>query len=219
MIRIVVADDQAVVRAGLRLILESESDLEVVGEAEDGRQALDLTRELDPDVVVMDIRMPVLDGIEATREVLRRGDRARILVLTTYDVDESAYDALRAGAAGFLVKTESPARLVEAIRTVAAGDALLASGITRRLVERFVSGPRPGLAPPRELEMLTVREREVLELVASGRSNAEIAAVLVLSDGTVKTHVARVLAKLQLRDRVQVVVYAYEHGIVRPGQD
>jgi DNA-binding NarL/FixJ family response regulator len=217
MIRVVIADDQAVVRGGLRMILESEADIEVTGEAADGRHALDLVRELDPDVVLMDIRMPTLDGIEATRRLVTSGGRARVLVLTTYDLDENVYDALKAGAAGFLVKTESPARLVQAVRVVAAGEALLAPDITRRLVDRFVTGMRPNTPAPPELDALSPRELEVLRLVARGLSNAEIAETLFVSDGTVKTHVARILSKLGLRDRVQVVVFAYERGIVEPG--
>jgi DNA-binding NarL/FixJ family response regulator len=217
MIRVVIADDQAVVRGGLRMILESEEDIEVAGEAADGRQALDLVRELDPDLVLMDIRMPTLDGIEATRRLVSIGGRARVLVLTTYDLDENVYDALKAGAAGFLVKTDSPARLVQAVRIVAAGEALLAPDITRRLVDRFVTGPRPNTPAPPELAELSPREREVLRLVASGQSNAEIAATLFVSEGTVKTHVARILSKLGLRDRVQVVVFAYERAIIEPG--
>jgi DNA-binding NarL/FixJ family response regulator len=217
MIRVVIADDQAVVRGGLRMILESEEDIEVAGEAEDGQKALDRARELDPDVLLMDIRMPTLSGIEATRRLTTAGGHARVLVLTTYDLDENVYDALKAGAAGFLVKTESPARLVEAVRVVAAGEALLAPDITRRLVDRFVTGLRPNTPAPPELEELSPRELEVLKLVAGGLSNAEIAETLFVSDGTVKTHVARILAKLGLRDRVQVVVFAYECGIVEPG--
>ena len=217
MIRLVIADDQAVVRGGLRMILESEEGIEVAGEATDGQHALDLVRELDPDIVLMDIRMPTLDGIEATRRLVTAGARARALILTTYDLDENVYDALKAGAAGFLVKTDSPARLVQAVRVVAAGEALLAPDITRRLVDRFVTGPRPNTPAPPELEELSPRELEVLKLVASGLSNAEIATALFVSDGTVKTHVARILSKLGLRDRVQVVVFAYECGIVERG--
>lgn len=217
MIRVVIADDQAVVRGGLRMILECEEDIEVIGDAADGRHALGLVRELDPDVALMDIRMPTLDGIEATRTLVAAGARTRVLVLTTYDLDENVYDALKAGAAGFLVKTDSPERLVQAVRVVAAGEALLAPDITRRLVDRFVAGRRPNAAAPPQLEELTTRELEVLGLVARGLSNAEIAAKLFVSDGTVKTHVARILSKLGLRDRVQVVVYAYERGIVEPG--
>lgn len=216
MIRVVIADDQAVVRGGLRMILESEEDIEVAGEAADGRQALDLVRQLDPDVVVMDIRMPILDGIDATRRLVSAGSRARVLMLTTYDLDENVYDALKAGAAGFLVKTDSPQRLLQAVRIVAAGEALLASDVTRRLIDRFVAGLRPNTPTPLELEALSPREIEVLKLVASGMSNAEIAAALFVSEGTVKTHVARILSKLDLRDRVQVVIYAYERGIIEP---
>jgi DNA-binding NarL/FixJ family response regulator len=217
MTSVVIADDQAVVRGGLRMILEAQPDLEVVGEATDGLEALDLIRSLGPDVVLMDIRMPELDGIEATRRVALTGASTRVLVLTTYGMDEYVYDALKAGAAGFLVKTESPERLVEAVRIVASGEALLAPEITRRLVDRFVSGLRPGAQAPPELEELTDRELEVLKLIARGLSNAEIAQRLVVSEGTVKTHVARVLSKLGLRDRVQAVVYAYESGLVEPG--
>jgi DNA-binding NarL/FixJ family response regulator len=217
MIRVVVADDQAVVRGGLRMILECEEDIEVAGEAADGRQALDLVRELHPDVVLMDIRMPALDGIEATRRLVAAGCRARVLVLTTYDLDENVYDALQAGAAGFLVKTDSPARLVDAVRVVASGEALLTPDVTRRLVDRFVTGLRPNTPAPPALDDLTPRELEVLRLVARGLSNAEIAQTLVVSEGTVKTHIARILAKLRLRDRVQIVVFAYECGMIEPG--
>jgi DNA-binding NarL/FixJ family response regulator len=213
----VIADDQAVVRGGLRMILEAQPDLEVVGEASDGSEALDLIRELGPDVVLMDIRMPELDGIEATRRVAQTGRATRVLVLTTYGMDEFVYDALKAGAAGFLVKTEPPERLVDAVRVVARGEALLAPEITRRLVDRFVAGMRPNAPAPPELDELTTRELEVLKLVARGLSNAEIAAALYVSDGTVKTHVARVLSKLGLRDRVQAVVFAYESGLIEPG--
>ncbi len=218
MIRVVVADDQAVVRGGLRMILESEPDFEVAGEAENGLDAIARVREHDPDVVLMDVRMPELDGIEATARLVASGSRAKVLVLTTYDLDENIYDALKAGAAGFLVKTDTPARLVDAIRVVAAGEALLTPAVTRRLVGRFVAGTRPHGGAPNELDALTVREREVLGLVAGGLSNVEIARALHLGEGTVKTHVARILAKLGLRDRFQVVVFAYERGIVEPGQ-
>jgi DNA-binding NarL/FixJ family response regulator len=217
MIRMVIADDQAVVRGGLRMILESEDGIEVAAEAADGKEALDLVREHDPDVVLMDIGMPELDGIEATRRLTAAGTRARVLVLTTYDLDENVYDALKSGAAGFLVKTDSPARLVDAVRVVAGGGALLAPDITRRLVDRFVTGPRPNTPAPPEVDELTKRELEVLKLVAGGLSNAEIAEKIFVSDGTVKTHVARILSKLGLRDRVQVVVFAYEHGLVERG--
>ena len=217
MIRVFLADDQAVVRGGLRMILESHEGITVVGEAEDGREALRQVPTLDPDVVLMDIRMPLLDGIEATRRLCDMGARARVLVLTTYGLDEYVYEALKAGAAGFLLKTESPQRLIEAVQVVAGGEALLAPEITRRLIARFVAGARPNTSPP-ALEQLTDREREVLALVARGLSNAEISSQLFVSPGTVKTHVARILSKLDLRDRVQAVVFAYECGLIQPGQ-
>jgi DNA-binding NarL/FixJ family response regulator len=215
-ITVVIADDQAVVRAGLRLILEAHEDLQVAGEAADGAAAVEAVRTLEPDVVLMDIRMPILDGIEATRQIVADVGATRVLVLTTYGLDENVYDALSAGASGFLVKTDSPERLVDAIRVVAAGDALLAPEITRRLIERFVSAPLPTRLLG-ELEELTAREREVLALLARGKTNAEIAGDLYVSEGTVKTHVARVLSKLGLRDRTQAVVFAYETGVIRPG--
>jgi DNA-binding NarL/FixJ family response regulator len=218
MIRALVADDQAVVRGGLRLILEAQDDIEVVGEAGDGAAALELVRELRPDVVLMDIRMPEMDGIEATRRLALSGSGARVLVLTTYGLDEYVYEALKAGAAGFLIKTDSPERLVEAVRVVAGGEALLAPEVTRRLIDRFLSGARPGGTSPPELEELTARELEVLKLVARGFSNAEIAETLFVSDGTVKTHVSSILSKLGLRDRVQAVVFAYECSLVEPGR-
>jgi DNA-binding NarL/FixJ family response regulator len=217
MIRVLVADDQAVVRGGLRMILEANDDIEVVAEAADGAAAVELVRELQPDVVLMDIRMPVMDGIEATRRLATAGLDARVLVLTTYGLDEYVYEALKAGAAGFIIKTDSPERLVEAVRVVATGEALLAPEVTRRLIDRFLAGVRPGGTAPPELEELTSRELEVLKLVARGLSNAEIAEALVVSEGTVKTHVSRVLAKLGLRDRVQAVVFAYECSLVEPG--
>ena len=217
MIRTLIADDQELVRTGFRVVLEAEDDLEVVGEAEDGQQAIELARRLAPDVVLMDVRMPVLDGIAATRRI-REGHEtsARVLVLTTFDLDEHVYDALRAGASGFLLKDVRAAQLVEAIRTVAAGDALIAPSITKRLVAEFAARPQQ-LERPRELDDLTARELEVLKLVARGLSNAEIAAQLVVTEATVKTHLTRVLMKLRLRDRVQAVVLAYESGLVTPG--
>ena len=217
MIRVVIADDQTVVRGGLRLILESHEGIEVVGEAGDGQQALELVRELRPDVVLMDIRMPEMDGIETTRRLALAGSEARVLVLTTYGLDEYVYEALKAGAAGFLIKTDSPEHLVEAVRVVATGESLLAPEVTRRLIDRFLAGARPGAAPP-ELEQLTARELEVLKLVARGFSNSEIAETLFVSDGTVKTHVSSILSKLGLRDRVQAVVFAYECSLVEPGR-
>lgn len=215
MLRVLIVDDQELVRAGFRVVLSAEDDLDVVGEARDGREAIELAARLHPDVVLMDVRMPVLDGIEATREICAREDAPRVVVLTTFDVDEYVYAALRAGASGFLLKDVKAAELVSAIRTVAAGDALLAPSVTRRLIGDFVQRvqlppPPPGLAD------LTPREREVLDLVARGLSNAEIAAHFVVSEATVKTHVTRVLTKLGLRDRVQVVVLAHECGLVQP---
>ena len=217
MTRVLVVDDQAVVRSGLRMILEAQGDLEVVGEAADGREALRLARELEPDVVLMDIRMPNLDGIEATRRLVNSSPASRVLVLTTYGLDEHVYEALKAGAAGFFVKTDSPDRLVAGIRAVSEGDTLLGPETTKRLVEHFTAGPSPHAPPSPKLADLTPREREVLVLVAQGNSNAEIAQHLYLSEGTVKTHVAKVLAKLGLRDRVQAVVFAYESGTVARG--
>lgn len=217
MIRVLIADDQAIVRGGLRMILEAQADLEVVGEAPDGSEAIALVRSLEPDIVLMDIRMPILDGIEATRRLIAAGAESRVLVLTTYALDEYVYEALKAGAAGFFVKTDSPERLVEAVRLVAAGEALLAPEITRRLIDRFLAGSPPHAAPPAVLGELTPRELEVLMHIARGLSNAEIAKVLYVSEGTVKTHVARVLAKLDLRDRVQAVVFAYERGLIQAG--
>lgn len=223
-IGILIADDQTLVRTGFRMILEAEPDLRVVGEAKDGEAAIEAARLHHPDVVLMDIRMPRLDGLEATRRILEGGaQRAggvapRVLILTTFDLDEYVYDALIAGASGFLLKDVPPEQLVAGIRAVAEGDALLAPTVTRRLIETFVRAPRVS-APPSELEELTDREREVLGLMARGLSNAEIAERLVVSGTTVKTHVARVLQKLGLRDRVQAVVLAYETGIVTPGAD
>jgi DNA-binding NarL/FixJ family response regulator len=218
MTRVLLADDQAVVRAGLRTILESaaDADLDIVGEAADGAEAVALTTALQPDVVMMDIRMPVLDGIEATRRLTRSTTSARVVVLTTYGLDEYVYEALRAGAAGFLLKTDPPDRIVDAVRVVAAGDALLGPETTRRLIERFLAGPPPNAPRPSALDTLTDREIDVLQQVARGLSNHEVAANLFIGEGTVKTHVARILAKLELRDRVQIVVYAYEHALVRP---
>ncbi len=218
MIRVVLADDQALVRGGFRLILDAEDDLAVSGEAGDGREAVDRCRELRPDVVLMDVRMPVLDGIAATKAIVAEGLAGNVLVLTTFDEDRIVYDALQAGASGFLLKTAPPAQLVDAVRTVAAGEALLAPTVTRRLIEEFVRRPPPGEMAPGKTVELTEREREVLTLIASGLSNAEIAATLVVSGATVKTHVNRILAKLDLRDRVQAVVLAYELGLVRAGE-
>ena len=217
MIRVLVVDDQALVRGGFRLILESQPDVQVVGEAENGNQAIARTRELRPDVVLMDVRMPGMDGLEAARQLLARTDAPRVLMLTTFDLDEYVYDALRAGASGFLLKDVRPEQLIDAIRVVAAGETLLAPTITRRLVEQYVRRARPGTRVPAALASLTEREVEVLRLIARGRSNAEIAGDLYLSEATVKSHVTRVFAKLSLRDRAQAVVIAYESGLVEPG--
>jgi DNA-binding NarL/FixJ family response regulator len=223
--RVLIADDQVLVRAGFRMILDSEPGLEVVGEASDGVEAVAAARELRPDVVLMDIRMPGIDGIEATRQVLALeggagGDPIRVLVLTTFDLNEYVYDALRAGASGFLLKDTPPEQLVAGVHVVARGESLLAPSITRRLIEEFAAkAPAAEAAPAPELEELTTRELEVFRLIARGLSNAEIAAELVVSETTVKTHVARVLMKLGLRDRVQGVVYAYEHGVVERGEN
>jgi DNA-binding NarL/FixJ family response regulator len=215
-IRVLIADDQELVREGLRMILDADPGIEVVGEAADGRQALAEARRLDPDVLLMDVRMPELDGIEATARLAAAGARARVLVVTTFDLDAYVYRALKAGASGFLLKDASREQLVGAVRTVAAGEALLAPAITRRLIEDFCRGPEPGAAPE-GAAALSERELEVLRLLARGLSNAEIAQRLFLGEATVKSHVAHVLAKLGLRDRVQTVVFAYESGLVRPG--
>ena len=213
MTRVLLADDQELVRAGFRLILEL-ADFEVVGEAGDGAEAVELARRLDPDVVLMDVRMPRMDGIEATRRLAQAGLRARVLVLTTFDLVQHVYDALQAGASGFLLKDVDRERLVDAVRTVAAGEALLAPPVLRRLVAHYVESPPAALARPEGLDDLSERELEVLKLVGRGLSNAEIAAELVISLATVKTHVRHVLQKLRLRDRVQAVVVAYESGLV-----
>jgi len=215
---VLLCDDQELVRAGFRLILDLEDDLEVVGEAADGKQCLRRTAELRPDVVLMDIRMPVMDGIEATARIVSTNPETRVLVLTTFDLDQYVYDAMRAGASGFLLKDAPRGQLVNAVRVVARGESLLAPAITRRLVERFVAMPPPGSGVPERMAGLSEREREVLTLVAHGLSNAEIAGELYLGEATVKTHVARMLGKLGLRDRVQAVVLAYETGFVRPGE-
>jgi DNA-binding NarL/FixJ family response regulator len=216
-IRVVIADDQALVRGGFRMILDAKEDMDVVGEAGDGAEAVALVAGSEPDVVLMDVRMPGVDGIEATERIARSGSRARIIILTTHDLDEYVLAALRAGASGFLLKDVRPADLVESIRVVARGDALLAPSVTRRLLDRFaevLDDGNAGTAPL--MEELTEREVEVLRLVALALSNAEIAARLVLTEATVKTHVSSILRKLDLRDRVQAVVFAYDVGLVRP---
>ena len=217
---VLIVDDQALVRAGFRMILEAEEDMEVVGEAADGREAVTEARRLRPDVVLMDVRMPDVDGIEATRRLLAEDRSAvKVVMLTTFDMDEYVYDALRAGASGFLLKDVPPEQLVDGIRAVAKGDALLAPSVTRRVIEEFVRRPPASVRTlPPKLEELTARELEVLKLIARGLSNAEIATELFVSETTVKTHVAHVLMKLGLRDRVQVVVAAYESGLVQPGE-
>ncbi len=217
-IRVLLVDDQALIRAGFRMILDAEEDIEVVGESADGTQAVDSVRRLRPDVVLMDIRMPEMDGIEATRLIAGGdGDRPKVLMLTTFDLDEYVYDALRAGASGFLLKDVPAEQLVEGIRVIAQGDALLAPSVTKRLIHEFSRGAVAQQRAPAELEELTPRALEVFKLIARGMSNAEIAADLVVSETTVKTHVARVLMKLGVRDRVQAVVLAYESGVVAPG--
>jgi DNA-binding NarL/FixJ family response regulator len=214
---VVIADDQDLVRAGFRLILGAATPaIDVLGEAGDGDGALRLVGDLAPDVVVMDIRMPNVDGIEATRRIVASGSRSRVLMLTTFDADRHVYDAFRAGASGFLLKNSPSEQLVDAVHLVASGEALLAPTLTRRLIERFLAAPEPSAEAA--LALLTGREREVLRLIARGTSNAEIAGELYLSVGTVKTHVNRILAKLGLRDRVQATVFAYETGLVRPGR-
>jgi DNA-binding NarL/FixJ family response regulator len=217
-ISVLLADDQALVRAGFKLIVELEPGMNVVGEAEDGSQAVELARELRPDVVLMDIRMPGLDGIEATRRLAAAGSNARVLVLTTFDLDEYVYEAMKAGASGFLLKDVPREQLIAGIRVVAGGESLLAPAITRRLIEQFLRRAPPGAAVPPRLEELSDRELDVLRHLARGMSNAEIAKALYVGDATVKTHVAHILQKLDLRDRVQAVVFAYEAGLVQAGE-
>jgi DNA-binding NarL/FixJ family response regulator len=217
-IRVLLADDQALVRAGFRSLLEDEADLEIVGEAGDGARAVELARSARPDVVLMDIRMPVMDGLEATRRIAADELLAgvRVLVLTTFELDEYVFEALEAGASGFLLKNTDPVELLRAVRVVAEGEALLAPSVTRRLIAEFAARPRPG-GPPVELAALTGREREVMALAAGGLSNEEIAERLVVSPATARTHVSRAMVKLGARDRAQLVVFAYESGLVAPG--
>jgi DNA-binding NarL/FixJ family response regulator len=227
-ISIVLVDDQELLRVGFRMVLEAQDDMEVAGEAADGARGLALVERLRPDVVLMDVRMPEMDGVEATRRIIETGSRSRVIILTTFDLDEYAYAALRAGASGFLLKDAPPADLLSAIRAVASGDAVVAPSTTRRLLEELADrlpdpndGGGPGPAGNEDADpaaVLTPREREVLGAVARGLSNAEIASDLFLSEATVKTHVGRILAKLELRDRVQIVIYAYDHGLVSPGR-
>jgi DNA-binding NarL/FixJ family response regulator len=211
-IGVLVVDDQSMVRAGFRMLLGGEEDIDVVAEASNGREAIEKAARFKPTVVLMDIRMPELDGLQATREILAANPAARILILTTFDLDEYIYEALSAGASGFVLKDDPPEQLIAAIRTVAAGDALLSPSVTQRVISEFARAPRP--APPKELSELTSREMEVFRLIAHGLSNAEIGAQLFISDTTVKTHVTHVLQKLNLRDRVQAVVLAYQAGVV-----
>lgn len=224
-IRVLIVDDQALVRAGFRVLLETAPDIEVVGEAENGEDAVALSAERSPDVILMDIRMPKMDGLEATRRILERArgeERSagpRVLVLTTFDADSYVYKALQVGASGFLLKDTDPAQLVQAVRVVASGDALLAPSVTRRLIAEFASRPEVRRAHPEELQSLTEREREILTLVARGLSNQQIAETLFISPATAKTHVSRVMMKLQARDRAQLVVIAYEAGLVVPGPE
>jgi DNA-binding NarL/FixJ family response regulator len=213
-IRVLVADDQSLVRAGFRMLLGGEEDIEVVAEAANGLEAVEKAARFDPTVVLMDIRMPELDGLEATRRILAADPAARVLVLTTFDLDEYVYEALRAGASGFVLKDDPPERLISAIRTVAAGDALLSPSVTKRVIEQFTHISRP--APPKELDELSQRERDVFRLIVRGLTNAEIGQELFISETTVKTHVTHILAKLGLRDRVQAVVLAYQSGLVEP---
>lgn len=215
-IRVLIADDQALIRGGFRMILDAQDDIEVVGEAIDGRDAVELFRRVTPEVVVMDVRMPSMDGIEATRRLTAADPPARVLILTMFDLDEYVFEALRAGASGFLLKDRPPEELVEAVRVVASGEALLSPSVTRRLIEEFAKR-RDAPTPPRELDELTDREREVLVLMGQGLSNSEIAESLFVAETTVKTHVGHVLQKLRLRDRVQAVVLAYESGLLQPG--
>jgi len=216
-VSVLIADDQSLVRTGFRMILETDPLIRVVAEAGDGTQALDSARRTHPDIVLMDIRMPVMDGLEATRRLLASAQPPRVLMLTTFDLDEYVFDALVAGASGFLLKDVAPEQLLAAIHTIAHGESLLAPSITRRLIEAYVRDHPAGVDPAPGLDELTAREREILVLVARGLSNAEIAERLVLSPLTVKTHVARILDKLDLRDRIQAVVLAYETGVIRPG--
>jgi DNA-binding NarL/FixJ family response regulator len=216
-IRVLIADDEALVRSGLRMILDAQPDIEVAGEAPDGRAALELAQRTHPDVVLMDIRMPGLDGLQATERLLTQRPAARVLILTTFDLDEYVYRALRAGASGFLLKSARPDELVAAVRGAVAGDTLLAPAVTRRLVEAFVGRPPPGGHTTPALASLTPREREVFQHIAHGRSNAEIARLLHVTDETVKTHASRIFMKLDLRDRTHAAILAYEHGIIQPG--
>ena len=215
-VQVLLVDDQELIRAGLQMIIDSTDDLQVLGQAADGPTAVDLARRLKPDVVLMDIRMPAMDGIEATRRIASHGPR--VLMLTTFDLDDYVYEAFKAGASGFLLKDAPREKIIEGIRAVAAGEALASPTVTRRLIERFIDAPVPSAKPHPQLTELTAREREVLELIARGLSNSELAQRLYLSEKTIKTHIGRILMKLGIRDRVQAVIVAYEAGIVQPGE-
>jgi len=216
MTRVLIADDDHLMRAGLAELLSGEPGLEVIGQASTGSEAVERARRLDPDVVLMDVRMPELDGIEATRALTRAAPRARVLILTTFEQDDYIFGAMRAGASGFLLKRTRPEELVAAVHTVAAGDSLLSPSVTRRVIDRMAQQPTPDLADQAKLDELTPRERQVLELVAGGLSNHEIAKELVIEESTVRSHIRRILMKLELRDRVQIVIFAYETGVNRP---
>ncbi len=216
-LQVLLVDDQELIRAGLEMIIDSTEDMQVIAQAADGKVAVDLALRLRPDVVLMDIRMPAMDGIEATRRIATHGPR--VLMLTTFDLDDYVFEAFKAGASGFLIKDAPRERIIDAIRAVAAGEALASPSVTRRLIERFVDAPGPSAKPPPQLDELTPREREVLELIARGLSNSELAQRLYLSEKTIKTHVGRILMKLGIRDRVQAVILAYEAGIVLPGRN
>ncbi len=218
MTRVLIADDDDLMRAGLVELLSGDPDIEIVGEAATGREAVERARRLGPDVVLMDVRMPDLDGIAATRELTRTAPRARVLILTTFEQDDYVFGALRAGAAGFLLKRARPEELVAAVHTIARGDAQLSPSVTRRVIDRMAQQPAPALADQDKLEALTPREREVLELIARGLSNREIAAELVVEESTIRSHIKRILMKLELRDRIQIVIFAYETGLNRPAQ-
>jgi DNA-binding NarL/FixJ family response regulator len=217
--RVLIADDDHLMRAGLVELLSGDPSIKIVGEASTGREAIERTRQLDPDVVLMDVRMPDLDGIEATRELTAAVPRARVLILTTFEQDDYIFDALRAGASGFLVKRTRPEELIAAVHTIGAGDSLLSPSVTRRVINRMAQQPTPHLVDQAKLRHLTPRERDVLKLIARGLANREIATELVVEESTVKTHVKRILMKLQLRDRVQIVIFAYESGVNRPATE
>lgn len=216
MIEVVIADDEALVRGGLRLIVDAAPDIEVVGEAEDGAEAVQVVRDLEPDVVLMDVQMPIADGIEASRRIVQSGVSTNVLMLTTFNRDDYLYQAMKAGASGYLLKSSPPEQLVNAVRVVAGGDALLAPAITRRLIDDYTTRPQPSM-PPKEFNELTDRETEVVLLIASGLSNSEIADELFVAESTIKSHINKILAKLDARDRVQLVIKTYESGLVQPG--